>query len=496
MRWLRLEGISGMFGAVDEPLVKRMVARLSHRGSGRSDILSDGKAILAARSNPRESGVRRPGLARDGDLFAASDSYIFNRDFLRRTIAPKVDPGASDQELMLAMYSAIGTRMFGYIDGAFVVAIVDRGKTILARDEYGMKPLYISVSKRSGSYSSEMKSQILAGGEFVPFPPGNMFIFGEGFKKIEHREVEWSHGNLPKKAPDKFRELLVRSVDACAGERNRFNVLLSGGIDSSVVAGAAAALSSDIRTACVGTANSEDLKMARLVSDHLGTTHKEKVYDEVDMLKTLRKAIYYAESFDFPLIRSCIPNYMAVHLLDDTSRVTLCGEGGDEVFAGYDFLRDIKGNAALRKARADLLTSGHLTGFQRVDRMTSSASLDGRMPMMSAEIIDFGLGLPRKELIGGTISESKLVMRRAFESLLPEKVVWRRKMRFSEGAGSITSLVGFAEKQISDQEFEKERKKLPKGRIRTKEELLYFRTFQDLFPSPSAISAVGFTPRP
>ena len=491
-----MEGISGMFGEADEPLVKRMIARLGHRGSGRTEVLSDDRAVLAARAHTGELGARRPAVAQDGGLFAASDSYIFNRDFLRRTIAPKVDPGASDQELMLAMYAAIGTRMFGYIDGAFAVAIVDQGRTILARDEYGMKPLYISGSKRSGSYSSEMKSQIVGGKEFVPFPPGHLFVQGEGFKKVQHREVEWSHGDLPKKVPDRFRELLVRSVVACGGERNRFNVLLSGGIDSSVVAAAASRLSSDLRTACVGTEDSEDLKMARLVSDHLGTTHAELVYDEGDMLKTLRKAIYHAESFDYPLVRSCIPNYMAAHLLDDTSRVTLCGEGGDEVFAGYDFLREVKGDAALRKARADLLISGHSTGFQRVDRMTSSASLDGRMPIMSAEIIDFGLGLPRKELIGRTIAESKLAMRNAFEHLLPERVVWRRKMRFSEGAGSITSLVGFAEKQISDQEFEKERKRLPKGRIRTKEELLYLRTFQDLFPSASAISAVGFTPRP
>jgi asparagine synthase (glutamine-hydrolysing) len=236
--------------------------------------------------------------------------------------------------------------------------------------------------------------------------------------------------------------------------------------------------------------------MARLVADYLGTRHKERVYDVEDMLKVLGDAIYYGETFDYPLVRSCIPNYMATHVFSDRNRITLCGEGGDEVFAGYDFFLGIKKDEALRSERAALLRDGHMTGFQRVDRMTASASLDGRMPMMSNQVVDYGLQLDRKALLGSKVEKSKLVLRKAFADLLPRQVTWRRKRRFGEGAGSINSLVGYSEKLISDKEFERERKLLPRNRIRTKEELLYHRIFQRHFPSESALAAVGFTPCP
>ncbi|MCU0852783.1 MAG: asparagine synthase-related protein, partial [Thermoplasmata archaeon] len=246
-----------------------------------------------------------------------------------------------------------------------------------------------------------------------------------------------------------------------------FNILLSGGLDSSVVAAAAASVTKNIRTVCVGTRESVDLRMARK-----------------------------AETFDYPLVRSCIPNLIATRMFSDKRRPTLCGEGGDEVFAGYDFLMDVKNDEQLAKERKALLKDGHMTGFQRVDRMTASASLDGRMPLMSQDIIDYGLSLGRKDLLGGSPEKNKLVLRRAYARLLPREVIWRRKQRFSDGAGSMNALVKFAEDIISDKEFEKERKAGPRGRIRTKEELLYYRIFSQHFQSKSASRAVGYTSRP
>jgi len=154
------------------------------------------------------------------------------------------------------------------------------------------------------------------------------------------------------------------------------------------------------------------------------------------------------------------------------------------------------GHKVLADERKKLLSEGYLTGFQRVDRMTASASLDGRMPIMSQRIVEYGLSLGRRALLGSKPERNKLVLRKAFEGLLPEEVVWRRKQRFSDGAGSMNSLVKVAEKLISDRGFEKERAALPGGRIRTKEELLYFRTFSKFFPVKSAVNAVGITLRP
>jgi asparagine synthase (glutamine-hydrolysing) len=274
------------------------------------------------------------------------------------------------------------------------------------------------------------------------------------------------------------------------------NVLLSGGIDSSVVAAAASQVARTLTTVCVGTEDSTDLKMARKVARRLGTDHLEGTYGVEDMMDSLHEVVHAAESFDFPLIRSCIPNLMATHVFPNRRNVTLCGEGGDEVFAGYDYMRDIRADDRLRNERRRLLANGWMTGFQRVDRMMASASLDGRMPLMSGAVIGFGLSLHRQELIGPRPQDCKLILRKAFEHDLPKDIVWRRKQRFSDGAGSITNLVAISEKMITDREFEKERRALPRGRIRTKEELLYYRHFVECFPSASAVRAVGFTPRP
>lgn len=488
-----MEGIAGTFGMRERPLVRRMLDKLEHRGPEVPAVYADDDLVLGARMSRGSPFGSTGAIAQEDAVAVACDSYIFNKERLRRTIVPSCDWDVSDAQLVLDMYKTIGTRIFRYIDGAYAIVIVDGRRTIVARDNYGLKPLYLSGDVIKGVYSSEIKSQQLAKERFIPFPPGKMLVSGKGYRKIVRQEIPWTREVNPKRPPDRVRQLIVQSVSNIVEDSRGFNVLLSGGIDSSAVAAAAAETGLSIHSVCVGTEDSEDLRMARMVADRLGTTHKERVFDVEDMLKVLSDAIYYGETFDFPLVRSCIPNYMATHLFADRDRITLCGEGGDEIFAGYDFLLDIRGDEMLRSKRVALLRSGHMTGFQRVDRMTASASLDGRMPMMSREVVDYGLRLGRKALLGSKAEKSKLVLRKAFAGLLPRTVTWRRKRRFGEGAGSIDSLVGYSEKLISDKEFDRERRLLPRNRIRTKEELMYYRIFQRHFPSESALAAVGFT---
>jgi len=473
-----------------------MLERLSHRGPDRKDFFEDDRLVVASR-RPRgpENRTVRAIEERDG-VAVASDSYIFNSDLLKEAFLEDSKEGASDAELLLEMYSAVGREMFNYIDGAFAVAISDRGRLVLARDRYGLKPLYTSGDVREGTFSSEMKSQLVVDDDFSPFPPGRVFVAGKGCSRIRPRRLPVGKGSPSEGTPGRLHRLVVDGVQSSSWEGRGLNVLLSGGIDSSAVAAAASEVTENLSSVCVGTERSEDLGMAKKVAERIGSDHRERVYDIDDMLDSLEDVIYAAESFDFPLVRSCIPNYMATHMFKDRHRVTLCGEGGDEIFAGYDYMRDIGGEEALRRERRMLLRTGWMTGFQRVDRMTASASLDGRMPLMCGEVVRLGLSLDRRELIGPGIWQSKLALRKAFQRDLPKEVVWRRKQRFSDGAGSIQALASVADGMISDKEFEKERKALPKGRVRTKEELLYYRHFAEKFPSDSAASAVGFTPRP
>ncbi len=491
-----MQGIAGTYGSPDRRLARRMLERISHRGPDRKDLLEDDRLALAARKpGPSPKGAAR-AIVEDEGVAVASDCYLFNSELLKELFLEDSDEDAGDADLLISMYEAIGTEMFGYLDGAFAIAISDNGRLVLARDRYGLKPMYISGGLREGTFSSEIKSQMVAGDEFVPFPPGKVLVGGKGFSPIWPRKPPIRRRTRTGPKASSLRELVVDSVRSCSSAGQGLNVLLSGGIDSSVVAAAATEVTGKVSTVCVGTKQSDDLRMARKVSERIGSDHKERIYGIDEMLDVLEDVVYAAESFDYPLIRSCIPNYMATHLFDDRRLVTLCGEGGDEIFAGYDYMRAIKGDDGLRKERRKLLRTGWMTGFQRVDRMTASASLDGRMPLMSRDVIDLGLSLDWRELVGPGAGQSKLLLRKAFENPLPKEVVWRRKQRFSDGAGSIQALVSVADEMISDAEFERERRALPRGRIRTKEELLYYRHFIEKFPSESAVAAVGFSPRP
>ncbi|UCE45057.1 MAG: hypothetical protein JSU93_06640 [Methanobacteriota archaeon] len=491
-----MQGVSGTFGAEDKELIMRMLERLRHRGPDGSSVHAANDTVLGAVCKTPSSGRIVDAIAEKDGVAVASDSYIFNKPELVRAFASDSDLNISDQELLLAMYSELGANMFGYIDGAYATAIVDGKSTILARDGYGLKPLYLSGDEMSGVFSSEIKSQMVASDRFIPFPPGTVMVKDHGMEAIHPINLSAEGGGSKGGGVEELRQMLVDSTRKSLDGGDGFNILLSGGVDSTAIAAAASQITDDLETVCVGFEGGADAGMAQKVADDLGTDHHEKSYDADEMLDVLDDVIYAAETFDFPLVRSCIPNYIATHQFGDKSRITLCGEGGDEVFAGYDYMRDIESDEALRRERINLLKGGYLTGFQRVDRMTSSASLDGRMPIMSKGVVNLGLGMSRQAVLGRSITESKLALRKAFSYMLPEEVVWRKKMRFSDGAGSLKALVDVANKAISDEEFERERRAVPGDRIRTKEELLYYRSFIKHFDSESAVKAVGFTPRP
>ena len=182
-----MQGIAGTYGEADRATVRRMLKRIEHRGPDGSRVLEDDRTVLGARQSRGADGSRPRPLAEDDGVAVASDSCIFNRDWLHERFIGPVERPFTDQELLLRMYHEMGTAMFGLLDGAFAVAVADRGRTVLARDRYGLKPLYLSGGVRTGVYSSEMKSQLLAEQDFVPFPPGKVLVRGRGFFPIRPR---------------------------------------------------------------------------------------------------------------------------------------------------------------------------------------------------------------------------------------------------------------------------------------------------------------------
>ena len=471
-----------------------MLSRLRHRGQdGEMLFETDGVTIGACKHNLQKNRTS-PSMVVEDDMAVAADSYLFNRDALQLNLLGRVDPEVSDSQLVLDLFKRMGISALNYLNGAFTISIIKGNELILARDRYGLKPMYISLDEEIGSYSSEMKSQYITDEDFRPFPPGTIFSTVNGFQGIipkvvrNYLEVDNEDTSLC------LRALIERSIKQCANQSQSVNILLSGGLDSSIIAAATAQHWHGIHTLCVGVEGCEDLDMARKVAESLGTDHTERTYDVDEMVEVLEKVIYSLESFDLPLVRSSIPNYLATHAFSEKSCVTLCGEGADEIFGGYDHMVELD-DESLRSERNSLLLSGHLTGFQRVDRMTSSASLDGRMPFMDPAIIAYGLKINAKDLVDGVHGLSKISLRRAYMGILPEEVAQRRKKRFSDGAGSIEAMQNIAEHAITDVEFERERSKVPMGRIRNKEELMYYRIFKEYFDTDSCMKAVGLTPR-
>ncbi len=211
------------------------------------------------------------------------------------------------------------------------------------------------------------------------------------------------------------------------------------------------------------------------------------------MLQILPTVIYHLESFDFALVRSASANYFVARLARDFVKVVLVGEGADELFGGYHYLKEIADEEQLRRELVAITSQLHNSNLQRVDRMTMAHGIEGREPYLDLELVQLALEIPAKLKRHNGIE--KYILRRAFEGLLPDEILWREKEKFSRGAGSALVFEQIAEREISDREFARERH-LPTGlTLRSKEELYYYRIWRRYFPD-TVIHCLSWTPRP
>jgi asparagine synthase (glutamine-hydrolysing) len=270
-------------------------------------------------------------------------------------------------------------------------------------------------------------------------------------------------------------------------------VSLSGGLDSSIVASLARETKETLDTFVVGTSQSEDIGASQQVADHLGTRHHRYTYTFDEMLKALPDVIYHLESFDAPLVRSAIPNYFLARLASDHVKVMLTGEGADELFAGYEYLKPITDPETLNDELRVITARLHNTNLQRTDRMTMAHGLEGRVPFLDTQMIEMAFDLPAHWKLQAPDWPEKELLRRAFADMLPEMIVRRPKQKFSDGAGSIDLLAQHAEETIADTEFARERELTEQVILRSKEELLYYRIFQDVFGDELSPDIVGTT---
>jgi len=441
-------------------------------------------------NQPIESAAPAQWLICNGEIYNHPELRARYTDYPYRT--------HSDSEDILAVYAQHQRGTPRQLEGMYAFAVVDADELFLARDPLGIKPLYYGCEDETFYFASEIKALQDIVTDVKEFPPGYSFSSKHGFiqnydLQAVMRAIADDAGPVPDTAA--VRAALRRSVNSHLMSDVPLGVFLSGGLDSSIIAALVKQEIPNLHSFSVGVAGSEDLAYARQVARHLGTQHHEYVYDERDMIAVLPDVIYYLESFDPALVRSAVANYFLARLASRYVKVILSGEGADELFSGYSYLRQFETPDALQRELVEITAELHNRNLQRLDRMTMAHGLEGRVPFLDRRFVEFAFAIPSAHKLYDYKSVEKWALRKAFEDMLPESVVWRTKQKFAEGAGSAHIFQRIAEAEISDAQFTRETQQIlaqSGHRVRSKEELYYCRIFQRFFKT-STIPLVGFS---
>lgn len=451
-------------------------------------------------------GGAQPLVNAAGDLWLVGNGEVYNHEPIRDRLGARRFMTESDNEVALQLLDVRGPGSLSELSGmfAFVAAGAD-GRFLAARDPVGIKPLYWARSGDRVRFASEMRAfddDWLPAVE--PFPPGchwtperGLVRFADAVPGAEREPLpgpDRPGAAIPEEILELTRSTLVASVERQMMGDVAVGVFLSGGLDSSLVAAAAQRWYSRrdqcLKTFAVGLADSPDLLAARSVARFLGTEHHETIYTADDALAALPEVVRSIESFDPSLVRSAVPNYLLARFAARHVKVVLTGEGADELFAGYEYLREFKHDEDLHAELVRTVEGLHDLNLQRCDRVTMAYGLEARVPFLDREVIELGLRLPAGWKLAGPGEPEKRLLREAFAGWLPDELLWREKAQFGDGSGAAGVLTRRIEEGISDAELEADRNALDPP-IRTREELAYFRIFREHLPGIDAGRAVG-----
>ncbi|MEL7563757.1 MAG: asparagine synthase B [Dehalobacterium sp.] len=489
-------GIAGVFGTrYEKEKMNQILKKIRHRGpDDYGTFISKEATFLHARLSIIDvDGGKQPIFNETGTICIIFNGEIYNYKKLRKLLKQEHTFSTNtDTEVVLHLYEEMGEDCFPLLDGMFALAIYDGEKGLfLARDPLGIKPLYICEDKKNVYFASEMKALLGVAPNFKEFPAGSYYQFGKGYHKFFSLKKEMEPVTGMEEAIGGVYHYLKEAVNKRLMSDVPLGVFLSGGLDSSIIAALAAQEIPGLNTFAVGMEGSEDLKYARLCADYLGTNHHEFLYTLDDMLDILPKVIYYLESYDAALVRSAVPNYFLSRLASEHVKVVLSGEGADELFSGYHYLKKFS-QKDLNKELLEITGALHNTNLQRCDRMSMAHGIEARVPFLDVNFVRYALSIPVSMKIGPD-NQEKWVIRQAFSQIIPQEIAFRKKKKFSEGAGSFQAFAEVAEKTISDAGFARAVAASSGHRIKNKEELMYYRIFREYYPEDSVEKAIGFS---
>ncbi|MCD8301883.1 MAG: asparagine synthase B [Prevotellaceae bacterium] len=515
-------GIVGIFDIKEQsPELRqkalKMSQKLRHRGPDWSGIYCGRTAILAHERlsiiDP-QSG-KQPLVSPDGRHVLAVNGEIYNhQEIRRRTTGSYAYQTGSDCEVILALYAEKGINFLEELNGIFAFALYDeeRDEYLIARDPIGVIPLYIGRNSGDGTLcvASELKALEGFCDQYEPFLPGHYLWSREGKIKRWYTRDWMSYSAVEHNGAckEELREGLEKAVKRQLMSDVPYGVLLSGGLDSSVISAIAKKFSAkrietdskegawwpQLHSFAVGLKGAPDLLWAREVAEHIGTVHHEINYTIQEGLDALRDVIYFTETYDVTTVRASTPMYLLARVIKSMGiKMVLSGEGADEIFGGYLYFHKAPNEREFHEETVRKLGKLHWYDCLRANKSLAAWGVEGRVPFLDKEFLDIAMRLnPRVKMCPGSTIEKKIV-REAFSDMLPQSVAWRQKEQFSDGVGYswIDTLKQMTSSQVSDEQMAHAAERFPINTPLCKEEYFYRSIFEEHFPSASAARCVN-----
>ena len=521
----------------------KMSQKIRHRGPDWSGIYCGGSAILAHERlsivDPESGG--QPLYSPDKQQVLAVNGEIYNHQEIRRRYVGKYDfQTGSDCEVILALYRSLSPTlspereesgcsheqicgMLEQLSGIFAFVLYDeeRDEFLIARDPIGVIPLYIGYDDDGTVYvASELKALEGQCQRYEPFLPGHYYWSREG-RMRQYYQRDWMQFDAVKDNPasvEAIRDALTAAVKRQLMSDVPYGVLLSGGLDSSVISALAEKFSEHrieddsktraywprLHSFAVGLKGAPDLAKARLVAEHIGTVHHEINYTIQEGLDAIRDVIYYIETYDVTTVRASTPMYLLARVIKSMGiKMVLSGEGADEIFGGYLYFHKAPSARDFHEETVRKLSKLHLYDCLRANKSLCAWGIEGRVPFLDKEFLDVAMRTnPQAKMCGPTPSPSpegeenfiieKKIVREAFAHLLPSEVAWRQKEQFSDGVGYswIDTLKLLTAEAVSDEQMAHAAERFPINPPKNKEEYYYRSIFAEHFPSDSAAKSV------
>ena len=488
---------------------------LRHRGPDWSGVYHNENAILVHERLAivdTENGAQ-PLYNEDKTHVLAVNGEIYNHKALEETLTVDYTfKTHSDCEVILPLYKEHGSDFVDKLQGMFAFCLynAEDNSYLIARDHIGIIPLYTGYDEHGNFYvASEMKALMPVCKTVSEFPPGHMLDSKVGSVQ-KYYQRNWQQYSAIKDnftSKTKLREALEDSVKSHLMTDVPYGVLLSGGLDSSLVSAITQKFASrrveendlseawwpKVHSFACGLEGSPDLEAAQKVADSIGTIHHSVLFIEQEGIDALKEVIYHLETYDVTTVRASTPMYLMARKIKAMGiKMVLSGEGADEIFGGYLYFHKAPNAQEFHEELLRKLDKLHMFDCLRANKSMSAWGIEARVPFLDKNFMDVAMRINPEDKMCGNGKVEKGVLRSAFEGYLPEEILWRQKEQFSDGVGYswIDSLKEFIESQVSDQQLANAQFKFPHNTPDTKEAYFYREIFEKHFPLPSAAECV------